>query len=169
MKCLSRQTTFLWVISAFLVTGCATHAPAPVSDASRGQVLDTQVDNPAIDDAGGSANQPVTAGPVPPVTKAEEPFVLPQERGRPSAVDALLERSSDEYQRGDYQRSVATAERALRIDRRSGEVYLLLAQNYHRLGNPQQAAQFARQGLRYSSDDRTLTWQLERLLAKVDG
>ncbi|WP_052481164.1 tetratricopeptide repeat protein [Gilvimarinus agarilyticus] len=84
-----------------------------------------------------------------------------------SAVDALLAQGRSEYRNGDYSRAIASAERALRIDRRNPAVYLLLAENYQRLGNRNQAEQFAQQGLRYSRDDHTVDAALRGVLSEL--
>jgi tetratricopeptide (TPR) repeat protein len=97
------------------------------------------------------------------VLEPEEPE--PQAQAGPnSAVASLLSQGRAHYQSGAYRRAIASAERALRIDRRNPAVYLLLAENYQRLGNRGQAEQFAQQGLRYSRDDRTLQAALRGVL-----
>jgi tetratricopeptide (TPR) repeat protein len=55
-----------------------------------------------------------------------------------------------QYQAKQYQAAIAIAERALRIDRRSPDVYLVLAQSYMQLANRQLALQFVQQGIRYA-------------------
>ncbi|HEY7886310.1 MAG TPA: tetratricopeptide repeat protein, partial [Cellvibrionaceae bacterium] len=95
----------------------------------------------------------------------------PAEAPTPSsagAVDSLLQQAEAEYQRGNYERAIATAERALRIDRRNGAIYLLLAQSYWQQALPVQSEQFARQGLRYSQSLQ-LTDALNKVLNEVAG
>ncbi|MBU2886092.1 tetratricopeptide repeat protein [Gilvimarinus agarilyticus] len=149
-----------WIISAVLLASCASHTPAPVSEAGGGQTLDPSVSQPSPDAT--EPQQPAESG----EPSAPAP-VQPSMGNRDSAVAALLERSLSEYRRGRYPQSVATAERALRIDRRNADIYLLLAKNYYRLEDNQQAAQFAQRGLRYCGDDRSLKWELERILNKT--
>lgn len=143
-----------------LLSSCATYPPAPVTDAGGGhsaspEVEEVQPPSPAARDEAPLPSAPARTMPEPSVGS------------RQSAVAALLTRCQSEYQSGHYQQSVATAERALRIDRRNAEVYLWLAKNYDRLGDRQQSAQFAQRGLRYSNGDRSLTWELERVLNKA--
>lgn len=148
-----------------LLAGCASQPGAPVSDAgeSRGGVLDTrpagapeQTETPAEDNSGWRLSQPEPAKPAPPPGGNSD-----------SAVNALLGQAERYYGDGDYQHAIASAERALRIDRRSARAYLLLAQSYWRLAVPAQSEQFARQGLRYSGSDASLTRALETVLAQV--
>lgn len=86
-----------------------------------------------------------------------------------NATASLVSQARAQYQAKNYQGAVATAERALRIDRRSPEVYLVLAQSYIQLANTQLAMQFAQQGIRYSQAGtelaKTLT-QVRDSLAK---
>lgn len=100
------------------------------------------------------------------VEPVEEPEAAVPAR-RNSAVDSLLAQGRSEYRNGDYSRAIASAERALRIDRRNPAVYLLLAENYQRLGNRDQAQQFAQQGLRYSRDDHTVDAALRGVLGEL--
>lgn len=84
----------------------------------------------------------------------------PEEEAQPepgmAAIQSLVHQARLEYGEGDYQGAIAAAERGLRIDRREPELYLLLAQSYLALARPQQADEFARQGLRFSSPDSVL-------------
>lgn len=84
------------------------------------------------------------------------------------AVSDLIAGSQRDYDRGDWDSAIAVAERALRIDRRQPEVYLLLAKCYRALGEPDQALQFVEQGRRYLPDTETsisreLDWLAEAL------
>lgn len=66
------------------------------------------------------------------------------------ALGSLVSQAQTQFGQGNYQSAIATAERGLRIERRSPELYLVLAKSYLKLGQADQAAQFANQGLRYS-------------------
>lgn len=68
-----------------------------------------------------------------------------------NALGSLISQAQNQFSDGDYQAAIATAERGLRIDRRTPELYLVLAKSYLQLGQGEQAAQFANQGLRYST------------------
>lgn len=67
-----------------------------------------------------------------------------------NATASLVSQARAQYQAKNYQGAIAIAERALRIDRRSPEVYLILAQSYVQLANTQLALQFVQQGIRYA-------------------
>lgn len=88
--------------------------------------------------------EPVAPPPVVPQTQAPVPTASS------NATASLVNQARAQYQAKNYQAAVAIAERALRIDRRSPEVYLILAQSYVKLANSQLALQFAQQGIRYS-------------------
>lgn len=85
------------------------------------------------------------------------------------AVVSLINQSRAQYNARNYQAAIATAERGLRIDRRSAELYLLLAQSYVQLARPQQAEQFAQQGLRYSIAGSSIAQALQRVSEIVKG
>jgi tetratricopeptide (TPR) repeat protein len=67
-----------------------------------------------------------------------------------NATGSLVSQARAQYQAKNYQGAIATAERALRIDRRAPDVYLILAQSYVQLANTQLALQFVQQGIRYA-------------------
>lgn len=87
----------------------------------------------------------------PPATRPAP--TLPQQPVR--ALDRLLQESRSKLAARDWQAAIASAERGLRIDRREAELYLLLAQAYRELGNLDRSVQFARQGLRYVTSERS--------------
>ncbi|MGD8175613.1 tetratricopeptide repeat protein [Marinimicrobium sp. ARAG 43.8] len=78
-----------------------------------------------------------------------------------AAVVSLIDQARLAFEQGDFQGAIASAERGLRIDRREPELYLVLAQSYMTLAQPEQARQFARQGLRFSPPDSHLYQALE--------
>jgi len=98
---------------------------------------------------------PVVKQPEKPVEPIVPPVVVPQTQApvpsiASNATASLVAQARAQYQAKNYQGAIATAERALRIDRRSAEVYLILAQSYVQLANKQLAMQFVQQGIRYS-------------------
>ena len=99
----------------------------------------------------------------PPLEETPPPEEPPQASST-AAVVALIDQARQTYERGQYQTSIAQAERGLRIDRREAEFYLLLAQSYQRLGQDDRARQFARQGLRYAPPDSPNHRALKTLL-----
>lgn len=102
-----------------------------------------------------------TPTPVPEVkqpVKPVEPVIpeaVPQTRApipvaSSNATASLVSQARAQYQAKNYQGAIAIAERALRIDRRAPDVYLILAQSYMQLANTQVALQFVQQGIRYA-------------------
>jgi tetratricopeptide (TPR) repeat protein len=83
------------------------------------------------------------------------PEAVPQTRApipvaSSNATASLVSQARAQYQAKNYQGAIAIAERALRIDRRAPDVYLILAQSYMQLANTQVALQFVQQGIRYA-------------------
>ena len=139
---------------AFVLTqlvGCATNTetrtPAPVVETAP-PVAKPEVKQP---------EKPVEPPPVPqavPQTQAPAPSAASK------AVGSLADQARTQYKAKNYQGAVATAERALKIDRRSPEVYLILAQSYVQLANKQLALQFVQQGIRYAQAGSELATSL---------
>lgn|SRR5690554_264505 len=171
MKSVLTKITALLAIA--LLSGCASHmgptSGAPVEDSDTsvrvpGQQTPAQpsrTDNKQNPNQDAEDNRGWRV-----IEPTPEPDAPAQGRTN-SAVDALLQQGRTQYQGGDYNRAIASAERALRIDRRNPAVYLLLAENYQRLGNSEQAQQFAQQGLRYSRDDYTVDAALRGVLGEL--
>lgn len=88
--------------------------------------------------------EPVAPPPAVPQTQAPTPVASS------NATASLVSQARAQYQAKNYQGAIAIAERALRIDRRSPDVYLILAQSYVQLANTQLALQFVQQGIRYA-------------------
>lgn len=90
------------------------------------------------------------------------------ERSTPlAAVSALVRDAWAQYRAGKLQDAIATAERGLRIQRSSAELYLLLAKAYMALDNHAQANTFAHQGLRYSHSSG-LRSELESVISQLN-
>jgi hypothetical protein len=79
------------------------------------------------------------------------------------AVESLIRQARGQYQSQNYQGAIATAERGLRIDRRSADLYLVLAQSYVQLALPQKAKMFVQQGLRYAQQGSDAAYGLMRV------
>ena len=97
---------------------------------------------------------PEVKAPVQPVAPVI-PEATPQTRvqipaASSNATASLVSQARAQYQTKNYQGAIAIAERALRIDRRAPDVYLILAQSYMQLANTQVALQFVQQGIRYA-------------------
>jgi tetratricopeptide (TPR) repeat protein len=134
------------------LAGCASNRPetAPV-------IIEKSAPEP----------QPEIAPPVKPVEPVI-PEAVPQTRVQPPAASSnatasLVSQARAQYQAKNYQGAIATAERALRIDRRVPDVYLILAQSYIQLANPQAALQFVQQGIRYAQAGTDLAQTLTQV------
>ena len=80
-----------------------------------------------------------------------------------AAIASLLEQAWQYHYDGDYDRSIAVAERAQRLDASYAEIYLLLASNYYALSQLKLAEQLARQGLPLVGN----LWDIERRLKQL--
>lgn len=100
----------------------------------------------------------------PPVTDNAKP--QREASSSASAVTSLVNQAYEEYIGERYSRAIALAERGLRINRRSPELYLILAQCYWKQLLPTQSKQFAQKGLRYSRKDSEIYGLLSNLLGQ---
>lgn len=131
-------------VAIFMLTqlvGCATHT---ATQSAPPVVEKSQPTPPPVVKQPEKPVEPVTPPPAIPQTQAPAPSATS------NATASLVAQARAQYQAKNYQGAIATAERALRIDRRSPEVYLILAQSYVQLANKQLAMQFVQQGIRYS-------------------
>jgi tetratricopeptide (TPR) repeat protein len=147
-----RQLLLITVFSSFsLLTACATHVPEPVSEADDVELEQTE-ELPAD-----NVNSTQSAQTLKPAEISRTPPVVS------IATDSLAAMARQQYQTGQYQSAIATAERGLRIDRRSASLYLVLAQSYMQLQMPQQAKNFTLQGLRYAVQGSDIEKSLLRI------
>lgn len=124
------------IAGVVVIAGCSTYPQQP-------QNPPPVVNKPAVIEP----NQPVILQPQPgavPVAPAPAATAV-----NPAAL-SLAKQARQQYQALDYQGAIATAERGLRIERRSAELYLVLAQSYIQLALPQKAKMFVQQGLRFA-------------------
>jgi len=146
-------TTLVFVATQLL--GCASN-------------VRTQEELPTVNDSG-AVPRPEDQLPEKPAEPVAPPPVAPRvpapvvPNASSNATASLVSQARAQYQAKNYQGAVATAERALRIDRRSPEVYLVLAQSYVQLANKQLAMQFAQQGIRYSQAGTDLAKNLAQI------
>lgn len=125
-------------------------------------------------DTGSPIKRPGTTYPVPQeqpspeVIKDTPKIYVPNEevpqvvaRGA-EAIDSLAIEAQQLYATRDYQSAIASAERGLRINRRSPDLYLVLAQSYLQLGQPERARSFVQQGLRYAAPGTDVYQALQR-------
>jgi len=148
IKCIYISTLF---VAMAAVTGCATNktqSPPPIDDEP---VILTPAE-PAV------VQPPMAVVPKPaPVTAAPNP-----------AVQSLARQARAQYQAGDYQGAIATAERGLRIERRAADLYLVLAQSYVQLALPEKAKMFVQQGLRFAAPGSETAQGLTRVQQTVN-
>lgn len=153
------KSVWLLLANSFIVlflVGCASTGPwdlPPVEDTA-----------PPADD------RPLE--PLPPIDDVPVEDVPPVQRPQPitnPAVTSLINQARAQYNARNYQVAVATAERGLRIDRRAPDLYLILAQSYLQLALPQQAEQFAQQGLRYAQTGSLVAESLLRVREILSG
>jgi len=132
------QIKLIWPLVALLLSACAAQ----------------QSRSPSVSDS----TVPNREG-LPPAPTSEVPA---PSRGNQAVYD-LIRNSQQAYDRGEWESAIAMAERALRIDRRNPEIYLIIAKSYRAMGENPQALEFVEQGLRYTSDPnshntRELEW-----------
>lgn len=128
---------FLPIIAiSALMTACATSTYEPIPPSETLPPGSEQVPNEPL-----PPEPSVVAEP----TKPAPTVIVPNQ-----AVESLIRQARAQYQSQNYQGAIAIAERGLRIDRRSADLYLLLAQSYMQLALPQKAKMFVQQGLRYA-------------------
>lgn len=116
---------------------------------------------------------PKPAAPPPAVTYPQPGAVTPAPATpavmiNPAAL-SLARQGRTQYQQQDYQGAIATAERGLRIDRRAADLYLLLAESYLQLGQPDKARLFIQQGKRFATTGSEAAQGLQRLELMVQG
>lgn len=102
-----------------------------------------QPDGPAPETLWPSAKS-TTAGPQP----------TTQQAPTSPAVRSLLADADASMRQRDWQAVISIAEQGLHIDRREPRWYLLLAESYLALTQPDQSKLFAGQGLRYCRDEQ---------------
>ncbi|WP_438950970.1 tetratricopeptide repeat protein [Porticoccus sp.] len=147
------------LVTVALISGCAP-VYAPISES-------------------GSASPPVSPVPPPPEPEFSPPVAVPDDEDRritpsspvqvvPSgAVSSLLEEAWRLNEAGDYDRSNAVAERALRINHTEPEVYLVMASNYFAMTQLGLAEQLARQGLPLAGKNPGIKADLQSLLSRI--
>jgi tetratricopeptide (TPR) repeat protein len=111
---------------------------------------------------------PETPAPIPvypePVVPVAKPAVVPN-----LAAESLVKQARTQYYAQDYQGAIVTAERGLRINRQSADLYLVLAQSYLQLALPQKATVFVQQGLRYAPQGSSVAEALVRVKSIIQG
>lgn len=146
--------------AALLISGCAStvnHESPTVRDrSSPGTTPPVLVEERAPDEIIIPPEQP------PEVVQPQQPLINP-------AVSSLINQSRAQYNARNYPAAIASAERGLRIDRRTPELYLVLAQSYLQQSNAGQAKQFAQQGLRFAQPGSSVAESLNRVQEILQG
>lgn len=169
--------TGLLTASLVLFSGCANQMYVPIFEAGEDPELRRPVERPSSSSSASktagqsSSSTPKGLGdskasdptvptstvpkglgdkPPEPVRQIVEPETVEQaSRGKPrsKAVDKLLAQSQSYLDQSNYQQSIQSAERALRIQPGLIDAYYLLASNKMRQGQWRSALQFANKGL----------------------
>ncbi len=117
--------------------------------------------------------------PAPQESDTRQPSVFPPEspgkiepaQRQPSASDSavkeLIEQAIAFHREGSYQRSVAVAERAMRLDRHEPSIYLVLAANYVALQDYSQAERLISQGLPLAEGQQQTESRFRLLLEEI--
>lgn len=146
---------FVCVGLALWLAGCAGTAPR---------------DLPPVEEGGEQIEEGYPTD-LPPLEElpAEETPVSPPVVTVSPAVISLTNQARAQYNARNYQAAIATAERGLRIDRRSADLYLVLAQSYLQMAMPKQAEQFVQQGLRFAQSGSGVADSLMRVREILAG
>ena len=162
-KTWSAKLWSLWAV-AFLATGCAP-VMVPVGDStsqpghSRPPTYPPQSTETSADDS----------LPSEPVRQGDEiaPSSISQQPVSNSAVTKLLEDAWRYNRAGEYDRSNAVAERAMRINHTEPEIYLIMASNYFASTQLHLAEQLASQGLPLAGGNGAVRRSLQKLLVNI--
>lgn len=146
------QTLFTVAVCLFIVSACAPFQPStypppqypPTSSPAPGQPVPKPVPEPTpkpveIEPSEGQAGQ------------------------SNQAVQSLLDQAWQLHHSRDFDRSIAVAERAQRLNAGIAEIYLVLASNYFAKGELKFAEQLAKQGLPLVGNQ----WDIERRLKNL--
>jgi len=150
------QLTLL-LATTILVAGCAEspyHYPRP----SKAPVESRPVPPPKTPDSP-KADRPPPSEEIQHGEQSTAPTI--------GAVDTLIDDAWQLYEQQQYQKAIATAERAQRLDRRHAEIYLVMGRSYLALYEMELAEQLARQGLAFASSGTVVRSRLESLLQQA--
>ncbi len=144
---------FLAITGLALVLGGCASAPPSGSRAPAGGsvVIESATPEPTVPEYVPEAPRVVV----------QEPRVV--ESNQNPALDSLVDQSLRFISERHYSRAIATAERAMSIDRYDPRVYLLLAQAHKFSGNLALSRQYAERGLAISQPDTETSRALESL------
>lgn len=134
-----------------LLAGCAP-VMVPVGDSTP---VSTAPSTPAV---------PSTPEPAGDVIVPNKPAQQSTSQG---AVTKLLEDAWRYNRAGEYDRSNAVAERAMRINHTEPEIYLVMASNYFASAQLHLAEQLASQGLPLASGNYSIKQSLQQILVDI--
>ncbi len=83
----------------------------------------------------------------------------------PTAV--LLTQAEEQERAGDYDKAIASVERAVRIEPRNAYAWYRLAQLHFAIDSLAKAEQFARRAIQFAGDQRRLVSDSERLIDAI--
>lgn len=158
----------LWAV-ILLATGCAP-VMVPVGDSTSQPGHSTSSQTYPQSNGPQSTGSP-TVGSVPsePARQGDEiaPNSASQQPVSNSAVTKLLEDAWRYNRAGEYDRSNAVAERAMRINHTEPEIYLVMASNYFASTQLHLAEQLASQGLPLAGGNGAVKRSLQQLLVNI--
>lgn len=129
--------------------GCSTNSSGPVN-------IREVTDSPVVEvnrstEANSAVVEVNTVDLQPLIVQPEEPPAIEAASASSPVKSKIFQQAQSVLQEKNYQKAIELAEQGLRIDRRDPEFYAILAEAYAKLSDPDQAAQFAQQGLRYAT------------------
>lgn len=111
-------------------------------------------------------SEPVIVQPHP---EEDEQVIVPGTSSETNpVVGRLITQGWDLFYAREYDRAIATGERAMRLERTNAEIYYLLARCHQQQSRIDQARQLTRQGLVYSPKGSLMERQLNTLLASLE-
>ena len=138
-----------------LMLAACTSGPAPVRDAVTTPVPEHSI--PTTQDK--SSVQPKRTPKIAPLIAKPHAAPLP-------LSSELKQQAEQSLQSHRWEQAILFAERGLRINRKEPFFYWVLSTAYQQLSKIQQSIDFARQGLRYASNNSRLKNQLTSLVAQ---
>ena len=150
LKILVRLSAQRFIVIPLVIVAACTSGPVPVRDitSQSSEQLAVQSGQPSI-----------------PASSAPEiaPSIVQPDLEPVPLNDTLKQQAEQSLQQQRWQQAILFAERGLRVNRKEPFFYWVLSTAYQQLSEIQKSIDFARQGLRYITDDKGLERQLTSL------
>lgn len=160
----------VFVLVGWIVTGCSS-VMVPVGESSSTRTAPQQQSSsttkPQSESTVKSAPESADTNMRQPTGNAIVPNSREQNLASGSAVKKLLQDAWAYHRTGQYDRSNAVAERAMRIDHTDPDIYWVMASNYLALAQLNLAEQLAIQGLPLADSDGAVKRGLQQLLSEI--